>query len=267
MTQTPSKQPLKEPPIDNVMYDSTSETSSIISRQPTIKISSKNIQLLGDSMMLRNSGSESDEVTASLSMEPIATSDYLPINLETNVTIQVRKAAYRYAEELQIQHTFDQSAQMAGRDWLEGFLKRNNISIRKPEATSINRRTALNNEEVQLFYKLLGDLMEQHKFTPKNIYNCDETGISTVQDPGKILAPKGMKRIGSITCWERGKNITLLCAMNAVGGFVPPMFIFPRKRINPQLEKDDLAGAIYKCSDNGWINENLFFEWLKHFAN
>ncbi|CAG9575523.1 unnamed protein product [Danaus chrysippus] len=115
--------------------------------------------------------------------------------------IQVRKAAYRYAEELQIQHTFDQSAQMAGRDWLEGFLKRNNISIRKPEAT--------------------------------------------IQDPGKILAPKGMKS------WERGKNITLLCAMNAAGGFVPPMFIFPRKRVTPQLEKDGPAGAIYKCSDNG----------------
>uniref|UniRef100_A0A2A4K2E5 HTH CENPB-type domain-containing protein n=1 Tax=Heliothis virescens TaxID=7102 RepID=A0A2A4K2E5_HELVI len=84
--------------------------------------------------------------------------------------IQVRKAAYRYAEELQIQHTFDQSAQMAGRDWLEGFLKRNNISIRKPEATSINRITAFNKEEVQLFYKLLGDLIDKHKFTPKNIY-------------------------------------------------------------------------------------------------
>ncbi|GBP07871.1 hypothetical protein EVAR_71548_1 [Eumeta japonica] len=33
-----------------------------------------------------------------------------------------------------------------------------------------------------------------------------------------------------------------------------------------KLEKDGPAGAIYKCSDNGWINEHLFFEWLQHFA-
>lgn len=38
----------------------------------------------------------------------------------------------------------------------------------------------------------------------------------------------------------------------------PPMFIFPRKRMTPTLEKDGPAGAIYKCSDNGWINEELF---------
>lgn len=180
--------------------------------------------------------------------------------------IQIRKAAYQYAEELKISHNFDKSAKMAGRDWLDGFLKRNGISVRKPEATSVNRITAFNKEEVQLFYRLLGDLMDKYKFTPNNIYNCDETGISTVQDPGKILAPKGMKRVGSITSWERGKNITLLCAMSAAGGFVPPMFIFPRKRMTPQLEKDGPAGAIYKCSDNGWINEHLFFEWLQHFA-
>ncbi|GBP34937.1 hypothetical protein EVAR_26528_1 [Eumeta japonica] len=44
------------------------------------------------------------------------------------------------------------------------------------------------------------------------------------------------------------------------------MFIFPRKRMTPTLEKDGPAGAIYKCSDNGWINKELFLEWQKHFT-
>ncbi|CAH2102148.1 unnamed protein product [Euphydryas editha] len=104
--------------------------------------------------------------------------------------------------------------------------------------------------------------MEKHKFLPKNIYNCDETGISTVQTPGKILATKGQKKVAFITSWERGKNITLLCAMSAAGGYIPPMFIFPRKRLTHLLEKDGPIGALYKCSDNGWINEDLFFEWV-----
>ncbi|XP_052744306.1 uncharacterized protein LOC128199326 [Bicyclus anynana] len=45
------------------------------------------------------------------------------------------------------------------------------------------------------------------------------------------------------------------------------MFIFPRKRMTPTLEKDGPTGAIYKCSDNGWINEELFLQWLKHFTH
>lgn len=32
------------------------------------------------------------------------------------------------------------------------------------------------------------------------------------------------------------------------------------------LEKDRPTGAIYECSDNAWINEQLFLEWLRHFT-
>lgn len=92
---------------------------------------------------------------------------------------QVRKVAYEYAESLKLPHNFNNSCMMAGRDWLEGFLKRHRISVRKPEATSVNRVTAFNKTEVSLFYKNLEKLREIYKFVPKNIYNCDETGIST----------------------------------------------------------------------------------------
>ncbi|XP_074030793.1 tigger transposable element-derived protein 6 isoform X2 [Leptinotarsa decemlineata] len=178
---------------------------------------------------------------------------------------QIRKVAFEYAEKLNLKHNFNQSSKMVGRDWLHAFMTRHNISIRKPEATSINRIIAFNKTKISLFFELLGQLMEKHRFVPKNIYNSDEMGISTVQIPGKILATKEQKRVGSITSWERGKNITLICAMTSAGGYIPPMFIFPRKRLTPLLEKDGPAGALYKCSDNGWINENLFIEWLVHF--
>lgn len=45
------------------------------------------------------------------------------------------------------------------------------------------------------------------------------------------------------------------------------MFIFPRKRLSPLLEKDGPAEALYKCSLNGWIDEKIFCDWLTHFRN
>lgn len=99
----------------------------------------------------------------------------------------VRKVANEYAESLKLVHNFNDNCKMAERDWLEGFLKRNRISMRKPEATSVYRITAFNNREVSLFHNNLETLIETHHFTSKNIYNCDETGISTVHDPGKIF--------------------------------------------------------------------------------
>lgn len=57
-----------------------------------------------------------------------------------------------------------------------------------------------------------------------------------------------------------------MCAISATGNYVPPMFIFPRERMSEQLCKNGPIGAIYECSKRGWINEELFLVWLKHFV-
>ena len=180
-------------------------------------------------------------------------------------TTELRRLVFDLAEKNGIKHDFNKPSKMAGVDWLRGFLSRHKISLRKPEATSLSRATAFNKEDVDLFYKNLETVMTKFKFSPSRIYNMDETGISTVQKPGKILAPQGQKQVGGITSWERGKNITVVCTMSASGGYVPPMFIFPRKRMSLLLQRGGPPGAIYKCSHNGWSNEELFLEWLEHF--
>lgn len=182
-------------------------------------------------------------------------------------SIQIRKMAYEYAVKNCIKHNFNEALRMAGKDWLKGFMKRNKLSNRKAEGTSLNRATAFNKNEVGIFFKLLEDLMEKYKFLPRNIYNVDETGISSVQDPGKVVTEKGQKRVGSITSGERGKTITAVCAVSATGVYLPPMLIYPRQRHSPALESDGPRGAIYRCSKNGWITEDLFVDWLEHFAD
>lgn len=178
----------------------------------------------------------------------------------------VRKVAYEYAVKNEIPHRFSDNERLAGKDWLYGFLKRNpSVSIRKPEATSINRITGFNREEVNKFYDNLESVLSESKFTPDRIFNADETGITTVQDPGKILATKGKKQVGSVTSWERGKLVTVMCAMSASGIFIPPLFIYPRQRMSPLLKKDGPPCAIYECSKRGWTNEDIFVKWLQHF--
>lgn len=172
-----------------------------------------------------------------------------------------------FLKKKNLKHNFSLQTRLAGKDWLYGFFKRNpSVSIKKPESTSLARITGFNREEVMLFFQNLEYLMTQHKFKATKIYNMDETGISTVQDPGLIIAEKGQKSIGSVTSWEWGKNVTVICSMSASGNYIPPLFIFPRKRMSNSLSKGGPPGALYHVTDNGWTNDEIFLIWLKHFT-
>lgn len=179
---------------------------------------------------------------------------------------QFRKICYDLAVKFSVAKRFNEVNKTAGKDWLYGFLQRHpDISIRKPEATSLNRILGFSQVEVNRFFENLEAVMLKYKFEAENIYNVDETGVTTVPMTEKIIAPKGQKRVGSMISWERGKNVTVICAMSASGLFIPPLFIFPRQCPSSQLENDGQLGAIYACSRNGWTNENIFVLWLKHF--
>lgn len=180
----------------------------------------------------------------------------------------VRKIAFKFAEVNQLKHNFDKTSQMAGKDWFYGFKKRHpEISLRKPESTSINRITAFNETEVKMFFNNLEAVQAKYHFDGNRIYNVDETGISNVQRNSRILAPKGQKQVGMATSGERGTTTTVVCAFSASGRYVPPFFIFKRKRMNAHLLRGGNADMIAAVSDSGWINEHLFVDWLHHFIS
>ncbi|XP_030750178.1 uncharacterized protein LOC115877967 [Sitophilus oryzae] len=159
---------------------------------------------------------------------------------------------------------------MAGKDWYYGFLKRNpEISLRKPEPTSINRIAAFNKDQVTTFFQNLKKLYDKFQFKSDAIYNVDETGISTVQKPCKRLGPKGVKQFGAKTSGEKGKTVTVICCFNASGTCyvspMTPMFIFPRIRMTNTLTNNGPPNAAFCCSKSGWSNEELFYKWLEHF--
>ena len=98
-------------------------------------------------------------------------------------TSDVRKFAYDLAVANNC--SFPESwnkRKLAGKDWLYGFISRNpGISLRQPEATSLSRAAGFNQVEVDKFFYLLRELYKKFHFISSQIYNVDETGMSTTQ--------------------------------------------------------------------------------------
>jgi hypothetical protein len=98
---------------------------------------------------------------------------------------------------------------------------------------------------------------------PMQIYNVDETGITVVHSPGKVFSAVGRKHVYSITSGERGKTHTVVVCVSASGHAIPPLMIYPRKMAVPDNMKiGAVPGTIF---DNGWITQEIYFEWFKFF--
>ena len=91
----------------------------------------------------------------------------------------------------------------------------------------------------------------------------DETRISVVHKPGKVVSQLGRHNVYSITSAERGKMHTILACVSASGYILPPFMVFPRKRSVPDnLKAGAVPNTVFCSSENGWINSDLYLEWL-----
>jgi hypothetical protein len=120
---------------------------------------------------------------------------------------------------------------------------------------------------VNVFYENLAKLMDEHHFEASSIYNCDETGVTTVQKPKDVITARGKKQVGSLTSEERGKLVTAVFTINAAGHVLPPMFIFPRVNYREHFINEAAPGSIGKATRSGWINQEVFADYLVHIAN
>ncbi|XP_065642749.1 uncharacterized protein LOC136074370 [Hydra vulgaris] len=179
----------------------------------------------------------------------------------------IQQIVFRYVEKYNIVHPFNKYNGVAGRDFVSGFLKRHpDLLIRKPQGLSLNRINGLNCSSVNIYFKNIEIVLKKYKFEAHQIFYCDESGITTVHEPVKVITKKGKHCISSVRSGKRGVTTTIVYAMIVTGLFVPPMMILKRKRMKLELIDHAPTGTIKGCSKNGWITTDLFMEYIKHFT-
>lgn len=105
------------------------------------------------------------------------------------------------------------------------------LSIRTPHATSSTRAKGFSQENVNQFFDVYELEFEKIKRQPHRIYIVDEIGICIVQHKlEKVISVKGKKEFAALTSAERGKLITVIICMNAVGSYIPQLIIWAKKK-------------------------------------
>ncbi|KAF2906019.1 hypothetical protein ILUMI_00158, partial [Ignelater luminosus] len=134
------------------------------------------------------------------------------------------------------------------------------LSIRKPEVNTFNRYS------VSLFFDNLGKVYDIYKFGFNKVYNVNETGLTTVQKPSKIIATKETKQVRAIISAERGQLVTLALAVSASGNSTPRFPIFPRKNLKNVILTKALPGCVGVVHSSRWMTSKNFLLFIKHFV-
>ena len=181
-------------------------------------------------------------------------------------TIAFRKMVLKYAEAVGSPSIPDVwwKEGMATREWYYGFMFRHpKLVLKTPEGMSIARATGFNRVTVDIFFDAYMEAVERHNFLPARIFNLDESGLSTVMKPTKVVCERG-RPVASQVARERGSHMTFVGIVNAAGHGFPPVFIVARKKMNPEFLRGTTAGTTILLQHNGWMDHERFLETLKH---
>ena len=108
--------------------------------------------------------------------------------------MNIRKLSYQCATAANIGKPDSWlSEKSAERDCFFSFMNRHPVLvIRKLEATNLFRATSFNKSNVGCFFDKLAEVIDRLKLKSSAIWNVDETGITTVQNPKNIVAARGI---------------------------------------------------------------------------
>lgn len=179
---------------------------------------------------------------------------------------QVRDFAFSYALKLHknLPKGWNEK-NTAGIDWMKGFMKRHPLlSLRKPENTSLARNINFNKQNVETFYKNLKSVLDKHKIPESRIINVDESGITTVLQSPKVVAPTGAKQVGQCVSAERGELVTFCGIITASGNIIPPVYVYPRVNFKDRFMYGAPSGSRGFASRSGWMTQEVFLEVIKH---
>lgn len=181
----------------------------------------------------------------------------------------LRRLVYKYCEQNNIKHNFNDEGKRAGKDWFKAFMKRHHeISIRKAQFMNPARAQKLNKFIVDDHFKKLRDIYDKFDLYdhPEKIYNMDEKGCRlTIHHQQNVLAKKGAKRV-HLQASEHAESVTIAGCVNALGTAIPPMVIFKGKRLKPELYDNLPQGSLVEKSAKGYMTNELFKIFLKHLS-
>ena len=150
--------------------------------------------------------------------------------------------------------------------WWESFIHRHpNLSLRTAAPMSLVRAQASDPEMVSRYFDLLEQTLVENDLRgkPGQIFNMDESGMPLDPKSPKVVVERGS--VAAAVGSGNKSQVTIVGCVNAVGACIPPMVVWNRKTLAPELTEGEVPGTTYGLSSNGWMDQELFDKWFCNY--
>jgi hypothetical protein len=174
-----------------------------------------------------------------------------------------------YVEDIANSLRANRGAPPVGKRWAHNFIKRQpELKTHKFRRYDYQRAKCEDPTIIRGWFRLVENTIAKYGIRSDDIWNFDETGFMMgVIEPGIVIT--GSHRQGRPKQVQPGNRewITVIEGINAEGQSIPPFIIGAGKdHLANWYQECDLPGDwVIALSENGWTNNNLGLEWLKHF--
>ncbi|KAF6199365.1 hypothetical protein GE061_007391 [Apolygus lucorum] len=117
---------------------------------------------------------------------------------------------------------------LPGDDFYQGFSRRHNLSLQKPQAVEVKRKKAVDPFIMDQYFNFLKTITDG--LPPSQIYNVDETSFCSDPQRAKVVGEKNTPSHRA-TSGPGRENTTVLIGGSAAGEKLPPLVIFKGKNI------------------------------------
>ncbi|RFN55658.1 hypothetical protein FIE12Z_55 [Fusarium flagelliforme] len=163
----------------------------------------------------------------------------------------------------------DRNASPVGKLWVHNFIQRQpELKTRRFRRYDYQRAKCEDPTIIRDWFRLVENTVAKYGIQLADIWNFDETGFMMgMIESGMVVT--GSHRQGMPKRVQPGNRewITAIEAINAEGQSIPPFIIGAGQwHLANWYRECDLPGDwVIALSDNGWTNNQLGLDWLKHF--
>jgi hypothetical protein len=156
-----------------------------------------------------------------------------------------------------------------GKHWAERFITRSHeLKMAFNQAKDRQRILQEDPETIGAWFKLVEDTKAKYGVHDNNVHNFDKTGFQ-MGVIGSMKVVTGAERRAPPELVQSGDRewVTVIQSICAAGYVTPPFIIYKgRVHISAWYKEANIPrNWKVSVSKNGWTNNALSFEWLKHF--